>query len=505
MDKKNNKKSKIKEKEEVEENDIPEEKQNIFTRLKFENKYEKKTDRNKYIKRKKYTSYVIIDDRKWYRIFKSQSNGTSLEENYDTHKIHQGIVISLDDIEEGRLFTLFKDYIELYNYMKDIDCLNFLEGNINPPAFFEVILGKKLQKPHFDIEIVKEKFEEDYPELIKEFEKIGEQLIRHLIKAIIEIIPDIQIERDILLYSSHGTKQGKEKRSYHLIINNYCHMDHEEAGYFYKKVIEKIKYFSEYIDHSVYSCFQQFRLLGCEKPESGRPKIFHETFKIGKNKYKHIYSDPSISKNLAMFQESLVGFTSLCKLLPNYKPLIDKKVYESEEISQRQAEEAFKMLEGDCRYFVIKDVTSIIMLKRLKPSYCKICEKIHDAENPFLTIYKDKVYFFCRRNLQGKKLYLGNLITGKDEEQIEDGQDQEGEEDLGLPPSDINLDDFEDVNGDTKEDKEGNKETNKGGNKEGKRKIRKIKENIVTKKDNVDEAQMLANLPLPKIDKKRFK
>ena len=51
------------------------------------------------------------------------------------------------------------------------------------------------------------------------------------------------------------------------------------------------------------------------------------------------------------------------------------------------------------------------MLKRIKPSRCKICCRVHEHENPYLLIIGDerKVYFQCRRAPEDRKLLLGKL------------------------------------------------------------------------------------------------
>jgi hypothetical protein len=55
--------------------------------------------------------------------------------------------------------------------------------------------------------------------------------------------------------------------------------------------------------------------------------------------------------------------------------------------------------------------SSIIMLKRRFASMCRTCNRIHEHENPFLLIIGEErdVYLDCRRNAQGKKLFVGKL------------------------------------------------------------------------------------------------
>ena len=411
-----------------------------------------------------YKPIITIDGRKWYSKFVKNEYHTALEDQVDSYKIQNSLIIGLDSPDYGRRFALFKDYLELYKYMQYLECTNFTGGNVDPPAFFECIVGDRAQKPHFDIELEKDKFEDEYPDLVDQFEAVGEQIVRHVVEQICVIIPEIVIKKDILIYSSHGlNKHGIPKRSYHIVVNNHCHIDNEEAKAFYDKVVAGIKHFTEYVDWQVYSKFQQYRLLGCEKHGSGRPKIFHETFTIGDKTYKHVYSDPSVSKNMCMFMESLVGFVSLCNLLPNYKPIEDKGNFESEEISSDEAQRAFDLLPPDLKKcFKIAKVDTLVHMTRneergrLMSNYCDMCfehngkPKLHEGIPPFLGIYNGRVFYYCGRNKEGKKKYLGNISTGENGDgSIVEGTRREEEEEDDIQ-CDFDLDEFEDMDTEVK-------------------------------------------------------
>jgi hypothetical protein len=63
--------------------------------------------------------------------------------------------------------------------------------------------------------------------------------------------------------------------------------------------------------------------------------------------------------------------------------------------------EALKLL--DEAYPGVCDVRErqggLIILNRLRPSFCKVCEKVHEHENPFLIIHEaGEVYMDCRRD-----------------------------------------------------------------------------------------------------------
>ena len=65
------------------------------------------------------------------------------------------------------------------------------------------------------------------------------------------------------------------------------------------------------------------------------------------------------------------------------------------------------------------------MLKRTRPSRCKICCRIHENENPYLLVVGDEksVYFHCRRAPEGKSLFLGKL-NPEENSPIKDNSDK---------------------------------------------------------------------------------
>ena len=61
---------------------------------------------------------------------------------------------------------------------------------------------------------------------------------------------------------------------------------------------------------------------------------------------------------------------------------------------------------------------TIINLKRLKPAFCHICNKIHDHENAYISVFNDNFSFVCRRN-STMKSSIGsfNMNTIKQDEE----------------------------------------------------------------------------------------
>ena len=67
--------------------------------------------------------------------------------------------------------------------------------------------------------------------------------------------------------------------------------------------------------------------------------------------------------------------------------------------------------------FKIRGVNGpFISLQRLRKSYCPICERTHHAENPFLFVAGDGLFYSCRR--ASGNIFISEYI--KEEEVVED-------------------------------------------------------------------------------------
>ena len=180
--------------------------------------------------------------------------------------------------KQAHIFAFFESYLLVNEYI-----------NLFSPeerAFYEIIFGELPQKPHFDIDLEISEFESLYPQ--HNVHQVAENIKDLVILKSMEIIANIDIEHDILIYDSHSSS----KYSYHIVINNKCHSNHKEAKAFYDAVINKISAetngnYLKFIDGSVYSPRQQFRLVRCQKWGSNRPKHFNESFTVQGIEYHH--------------------------------------------------------------------------------------------------------------------------------------------------------------------------------------------------------------------------
>lgn len=371
-------------------------------------------------------NYIISTDskgnvHKWYYLLNghTNANGKYIRGLLDDFpNIENKLIICSQPKEKERYFSLFESH------------LDFIEYNSLLPSenrhFYEVIFGQFPQKPHFDLD-----FDVDETGIftLPDGSKIDpERILETLIQKIISLLQKhniiLNLETDILIYTSHGTN----KRSYHLLVNNYYHSNNIEAKGFYEQVISDIPSnitVSKCIDPSVYSVKQQMRAIFSTKPGKNRYKILQWNFKVNDILYTHKLSitldskNPKYEKllNLYVMEESFVSNTCSCKSLPSFAPQREVIKYTGNGITLNNEIVKLCMLFFQ-RYInvaniynffdVLKINNGLIILKIKNPYMCPICKRTHESENPYLSInIFSALSYYCRR--AGSNLLLGYI------------------------------------------------------------------------------------------------
>ena len=224
---------------------------------------------------------VYIEGQKWYfRLVGSDDRKSrALLEDYSRDQLHGKLLVSQTTPNDQRLFSLFDSYLDFNSYQQKFP--------VNDRCYYELILGDSYQKPHFDIDVSKDQYGEDF---VKIADVVKDMTIQLLISTLKERDVNLDIRRDILVYSSHG----ENKRSFHIVVRGYCHVNNVEASSLYSLIMKQfpddLKRYAATIDRSVYSSKQQFRMLGSQKRQSNRPKIFQTIWTYFGNQIQHIYT-----------------------------------------------------------------------------------------------------------------------------------------------------------------------------------------------------------------------
>ena len=345
-----------------------------------------------------------------------------LMSSYSERDLSQGFIVCGITHQESHIFALFPSYVSFARYH-----LLLAEKK---RCFFEVILGDHAQKPHFDIEVEPEKIPGLSPDELATF---AEELLAKFLPVLITTFEEtyrvkLDLQSDVLIFTSHG----REKRSFHIIIDNYAHNNNREAKAFYEEVIKGLdEELRVFIDHSVYSKTQQFRISGSQKKGSGRIKVLLGIWQYQGKAIEYRYREEPRNDGhrfILLLEASLISYTNNCKLLTNLLPEVEAKKgnlnwdRESDDLHHETVKVAFNLLGKRSGVSVtipgfpyeVRDVIgTLILLKRKYPSNCQICHRIHEHENPYLLVVTDDnkirhVYFDCRR-ADGHKLYLGIL------------------------------------------------------------------------------------------------
>ena len=344
-------------------------------------------------------------------------------------------------------FSLFDSFDTLFQYINNIQ-----KTKSEFMCFYEVI-PNSFQKPHFDLDIKKDKYIEIFGDQI-DFESDVNIFVSELLYCIVKVINDnrdkiksdlelpndlINVLHDILLYQS----SDENKKSFHIVIRNFKHSNCDEAKKFYELVlIEFISHMgyskeigdkiwtSNFLDSAVYKPNQQFRILNSRKFDNNRYKKVVKDFNCGKNTYAHnYYYDDRRNRvdkneellNRMMYEESFISITHnspfvLDLMTEEEKNKNNKFCVEYEDIDKEYKNDIMKKFND---YLILEKIAypkskkpfslskisgNRLDLKREDKCYCMCCDRWHENENAFLYVYKNEIIFKCRRSIKEKKV-----------------------------------------------------------------------------------------------------
>lgn len=327
----------------------------------------------------------------------------------------QNSLIVAQELERGRRFTVFNSYLEF----KDIR---------DTTRNFHEIVQDGPQKMRFDIDLKRngernstqeEFFMMEDGDLIPASKTVlesyyteasGDQIVRDTIHTTIQCLRNAVAPRsisvqDFLIFSSHG----ENKLSYHIVLDNFYFRSNIECGELFKKVVQMRPNLKRVLDPQVYSKNQSFRIEGCTKFGEERYKTWRMiegqiVEEFGKTL---ILGELGVKSNIIL-AHSLLGYTIGCHLVRGFEKQEEApKQWKELENIPGHVMSRIQYILGD--NFAISEVRgSLIVLTRLRPWLCEICDRVHDNSSPYLTINRVgsscSVWFHCRRS--GTKMSL---------------------------------------------------------------------------------------------------
>lgn len=329
------------------------------------------------------------------------------------------LIVSEETEDSKRTYTQFSGYPELYRYIK-----NHRKEFGVPPSLYEVC--PYYMKMHFDIdlpttdldmEVVRNKEEVILLPILIAFR---DTLEKHLPGK----FTDKLFVDTLVITQSHTV----EKISYHVVQDTFfmtnieCKMLYRDTKALLEKRSQKLQ--ADSIDHSVYGNNQNFRVYGCCKRNKRNSKEVYTgpALQIGSESYTHQRLTDRLSipgclapLNMKILAASLISniITSMRLALPVFEKLQPERVLLMKSKAkgkpvEKLEMEAFKIFsshplsksqDGSPAFELSYALTGgIVVINRIKPSHCSLCERVHDEENNYLKIeMNNDVHYYCRR------------------------------------------------------------------------------------------------------------
>lgn len=332
---------------------------------------------------------------KMYLSFKYLVSNNERNSVYDCltdEQIRECSIVRLCTITGVNSYAVFDNYVKLYKFIRDLPNHLRLHHEVSP--------SNVAQKIRFDIDMKLDRIN-----ITETLDSFCDRLLTELIDIVTEVLQTknvtLDVDRDVIMFTSHGPT----KRSYHIIIDGYCHSNCYDSACFFKEVQSKMSpELLSVVDPNIYHKNHCMRLLFNHKPgEPNRPKIYCNEFKYKDRIVTHVFRHKANSPEhrvIQIFGASLVSMTAGCNYLPGY----EEKVYdEPTPITQKRIMEALHTWSLFCRtpleklpFKYLGCKKNIISLKRLRPSMCPICLRVHINRPPYLYIHENDLYWCCK-------------------------------------------------------------------------------------------------------------
>jgi hypothetical protein len=346
------------------------------------------------------------------------------------------LIVGEESDKGSRKFALFSNYMELYRYSKLVR-----ETTGAPPSLYETC--PYYMKIHFDIDLKKDTIQNpDHASRIFEDENVRyHSILKPYLSSIVTVFREtFPSEKDILdkllVFEGHRP----DKISFHIVVDGY-YLACQECQEFSRLVVDAVKkdfeFASELADFSVYKKNQSFRfLMSCKRGmASGVKEIYNGpelripggVFSRGRMIESSFEGEPVVEDLIIprVLPRSILSFTIGCNRLTmriaeppqerhiSANPLSEEdagvamEMFSKKAISQTSdGRQAFK-------FASLAGGGGIICLRREFTNQCKVCEREHEGDNPFLTITANgDMYYHCRRAQEAKqssRIYVCNI------------------------------------------------------------------------------------------------
>ncbi len=366
-------------------------------------------------------------------------------------KKERGLLPQLYDHETStKFYKLFDSpdsfFDHLYEVTADDDddelfCYPFLvpQGKEQEYGFYEIINNRE-QKIHFDLDIdpgkLLHKMRLEWHDM--DLQSLGLKMLTDLLRGISIALTDLGVPAILEDYLMVFSSCREDKASYHVVLNKLMVSNAAAAKSFYHLAVTAANMWEEdrqFIDASVYSSRQQFRLLGAKKNNSRADGVKSLCSKVGEidlsiRAYGVDWVDnPDGAQPLStwrtIFWSSLVSnvISPPCELIDVPYHRVDKEHADlpdgaaaaagklMEDLHQKGELLSYSFKEIDGAYIVLENLFKSGKVPKLAPTdpdYAKYCCKrhgrIHESLNAHLTVGPGgEIWFNCYCKEPGDK------------------------------------------------------------------------------------------------------
>lgn len=326
-----------------------------------------------------------------------------------------------------RNYTAFDGYPDLLEFLR--------ETSSDKREFHETILQNAKQKPRFDIDIKHKEYLEFISQhsMVIDFATFGEMIKDIVIESCIRVAKsvniDLSLQKDFMIFESHRAM----KRSYHIILNRYHHINSQQAREFYLLVgsachaLDKMAY-DRFVDGGIYKPNANLRILWCIKIEENTPisKKYSPSFNFEGVEYNHMIDTVSYDLDdaeriltsgqieLKHLENSLVTSTHNSSQFP-LLPIRKTQERENTEITDETMLECIEKIndwDSDKVFAIEHDEDGkVINLLRNHPSFCEICKREHELHPAFCYVEDGYLYWHCGRAEGRSGIIVAKLTT----------------------------------------------------------------------------------------------
>lgn len=363
------------------------------------------------------SNWLYNGDRHWYTRIIQKDGKQGLLDFHPLKYLEGKTVICYESPKKIRYYTVFETFLHFI--------FTLLSRPEDDRSFHEVIFGEFPLKLFFDLDVDLLMFP-DFKE---------ETMISEIVRAILAYFKaegiSLQGNRNFVWLTSHG----EYKKSYHLVIDGYFFFNMDEVTYVVNQIKEVLSpEVREYVDFGVYASKKNIRTLGSYKRGESRKFIFLDEWKFEGKTLKYEYSnteedsineiDSEKRKIVLQFEASLITNIGHCIPMISKVINIQKQYDEVPDCEDSTVQKGMEMLAktGEVSVeelpFQITGVSgNFIILKRLAPTHCMICDRVHEHQNPFLRVKETpeciEYFYYCRRAGKGKGKLIGTVLKDK--------------------------------------------------------------------------------------------